>query len=224
MLLSLRPKQLATILVKKMPLKSSAVGQDVAYWNRLPEGDAQKTYEYLINSMERHLDRVQMDENQEARKAALQRGLGLSALGVDAGARGGCGSGGGGGGDAKKLPCYFHNHGGCRSSAAKCRFAHILVPDAEKAKMVRPQSRSNSPERGGGKVGGASTAGGHCFKFLKGTCEKGDQCMFAHLDQNAVNEMNRAKAKAKSKAKAKAAPKANPTGLAIASAAAVASN
>ena len=203
-------KQLATILVQKLPVKSSAIGQDVAYWNRLPEDDPQKSYEYLINSMERHLDRVQMDKNQEARRAALQRGLGTQALGVNPA------SGGGGGGGAPKRPCYFFNHGGCKNADGKCRFAHVLVPDAEKAKMERPASRSTSPRRGGGGANAASASTGgklHCFKFLKGTCDKGDNCMFAHIPQEIVNEMNRAQAKAKAKGKATPKPKAKATAV-----------
>ena len=88
-----------------MPVNSKAVGQDVAYWLRLPEGDAQKTYDYLINSMERYLDRIQMDKNQEARRAAMQRGLGFSALGAgaggDDGGRGAVGASSGGAGNGE---------------------------------------------------------------------------------------------------------------------------
>ena len=35
-IVELTPKQLAVIFAKKMPTNSKAVGQDVAYWNRLP--------------------------------------------------------------------------------------------------------------------------------------------------------------------------------------------
>ena len=56
----------------------------------------------------------------------------------------------------------------------------------------------------------------YCFKYLKGNCANGDDCMFPHVSQEVVNEMKRAKGKAqaKAKAKAKATPKgkARPTG------------
>ena len=154
-----------------------------------------------------------MDKNQEARRAALQRGLGTQALGVNPANGGG---GGGGGGGAPKRPCYFFNHGGCKNADGKCRFAHVLVSDAEKAKMERPASRSPSPGRGGGGANATSASTGsklHCFKFLKGTCDKGDACMFAHVTQDVVNEMNRAKAKAKAKGKAAPKPKAKATAV-----------
>ena len=51
-------QQLATVLVQKLPQGSKAIGQDVAYWHRLPECDPQKTYYDLISSMESYLDRV----------------------------------------------------------------------------------------------------------------------------------------------------------------------
>ena len=61
--IKLTHEQLATILVAEIPNKSTAIGQDKAYWKRLPDGHEQKTYEYLINSMERYLDYHQMEHN-----------------------------------------------------------------------------------------------------------------------------------------------------------------
>jgi hypothetical protein len=56
--IELTPKQLSIILVEKMA-PSKVLAQDVAYWKRLEDGNDQKTYEYLINAMQRHLDRDQ---------------------------------------------------------------------------------------------------------------------------------------------------------------------
>ena len=65
-----------------------------------------------------------------------------------------------GSGAGAKPPCYFFNHGSCTNSDATCRFAHILVSDDEKAKMVKPVrngSRSTSPNgRGEGRVAGGA--------------------------------------------------------------------
>ena len=44
--------------------------------------------------------------------------------------------------------------------------------------------------------------------FLKGECKNGDNCLFPHLNQEAADEINRAKGLAKAKAKAAAKPKA----------------
>ena len=108
--------------------------------------------DYLVNAMERYLDRIQMDKNQEARRAAMQRGLGISALNVNTigdSSRGAVGASSGGGGGVAKRPCYFHNHGGCTKSAADGCFAHLLFPAAEWAQLVQPSphtvSRSRAP-------------------------------------------------------------------------------
>ena len=121
-------------------------------------------------------------------------------------------------------PCWFFNHATCKNSDADCKFAHVKVSEEEKKKMVKPTARSPSPRRtprGGAPsaAGGPLTAGGgsnnanqqptlHCFKFIKGTCDKGTECAFAHVSADAVKELkkaqNNAKAKAKTKAKAKA--------------------
>ena len=160
-----------------------------------------------------------MDKNQEARRAAMQRGLGIAALNVNSSGgngRGSVGASSGGGGGVAKKPCYFHNHGGCKSSAAKCRFAHDLLPEAERAKMVRPAARSPSPSPTRGRVdGGAPHKNpGYCFKFIKGDCSK-DDCAFAHLSPEAAKEFDRAKAKSKAKAKAQPKAKAVGTGIAV---------
>ena len=54
---------------------------------------------------------------------------------------------------------------------------------------------------------------GHCFKFIKGTCNDGDKCAFMHVDADVVKEFERAKkAKAEAKAKAKTKAKAKAAG------------
>ena len=209
--IQLTPKQLATILEAKIPANSRAVGQDLAYYKRLPEDHEQKTYDYLINALERHIDRQQMETNQGLRRAALTRGRGLS-IGLGAARGGGAGTPAGSG----KKPCYFFNHGGCKHKDDKCKFAHVKVSAEDKEKMVKPESRSASPARSSG--GGPPQPVGervprreqHCFKFLKGECQKGDTCMFAHVSAETLTELKRAakareaapKAKAKAKAKA----------------------
>ena len=52
---------MAIILVEKMS-GSRALAQDVAYWRRLKDGSGQKSYDYLLNCMQRHLDREQIEK------------------------------------------------------------------------------------------------------------------------------------------------------------------
>ena len=193
--------QKANILVEKMD-KSKVLVHDVSYWRRLPYGNEQKTHEYLLNAMLQYLDRVHMDKNVEAQRRTIQQpGGGRPAMQV-AGGVSAAGTG--------KGPCYFHNFGGCKNSAEACKFDHVIVSAAEKAKMTRPERRDRS--RSPSPTGGASAAGGgqrgHCFKFLKGTCTAGDGCVFAHTDQAELDRQAKAKAKAKAKAEPKAKAKA----------------
>ena len=69
--IELSHRRLAILLVEKVST-SKALAQDIAYWRRLEDTNEQKTYDYLINSMQRNLDRDQMEENKSSRRAALQ--------------------------------------------------------------------------------------------------------------------------------------------------------
>ena len=107
----------------------------------------------------------------------------------------------------------------------RCFKSHAPITEAERKKL-RSQSRSTSPDsprsKGGGKgkgkgkgkgTGGPSDRGpssgpAYCRFFLKGECKNGDNCLFPHLNQEAADEINRAKGLAKAKAKAAAKPKA----------------
>ena len=204
--ITMSENQLAEILVGKMKGKTKVLAEDVAYWLRLPAGNEQRTHEYLLNAMQAHLDRTQMEKNNSTRRVLVQGGK-IPGLGAPA--------------PTGKRPCYFHNHGGCKNTEDKCRYAHVLVPDDQKAKMTKP-TRSPSPEgrgkgrgKGGGKgdgkssgTGGDSSAGAlrYCHWHLKGKCTRGDDCHFPHIDKAEVDRLNKVRAKAKAKAKAEPNP------------------
>ena len=96
--IELTTKALSVILVEKMS-PSKALAQDVAYWRWLDDGNEQKSYEYLIKSKQRHLDREQMEKNSHGRRAALQASrLRNPNLGTTSGAPG-----------SGKLPCWHHH-------------------------------------------------------------------------------------------------------------------
>ena len=196
--ITLTERMLAETLVGKMKGKTKVLAEDVAYWHRLPAGNEQKTHEYLINAMQSHLDRQQMELNNAGRRNVILGGR--AGLGAPT--------------PSDKKPCYYHNHGGCQNSADKCKFGHVIVPDEEKAKMVKP-GRKGSPSpapagrgkgKGGGKSGGtggdASAGAPHyCHFNLKGSCKRGDDCPFPHISKEEIDRVNKAKAKAKPKAK-----------------------
>ena len=206
--------------------KTKVLDQDVAYWRRLPEGHEQKSYEYLLNAMQSYLDRTQMEKNNQMQRATLQNGgpTAVGALdGTGTSSASGRGTGKGGGkGKGPKKPCYFFNHGGCKNSEAKCKFAHVEVPPGEKANMIKPERREGSPSpspaagRGGGATAATPPAAPKlnlCQFHLKGVCKKGDDCLFTHASKEEAERQKKAKAKAKAKAAPKAA--AASTGIAI---------
>ena len=204
--IQLNEGQLAELLVQKMET-SKVLAQDVAYWRRLAADDAQRTYQYLLNAMQSHLDRVQMNKNLVGQNLGLNRGGREPVLP----AAGGASTAGGG-----KRPCYFFNHGGCKNSTEACKFLHVMVSDAEKAVMTKPErrDRSQSPRGdGGGNQGGGRQ---FCRLYLKGKCTRGDACIFTHVEQSELDRADKAKAaakadpKAKAKAKGKAKAKAQP--------------
>jgi len=191
---------------------SKVLAQDVAYWKRLEDGNDQKTYEYLVNAMQRHLDRDQMEKNNSSRRAALQSGR-LNPPAVNAAS--------GAGGTGGKPPCfYFHRNGSCKFGE-RCHASHSPISDEEKKKL-KPPSRKGSPDsvRGRGKGTGKGKGNGgprdrstssptrYWRFFLKGECKNGDKCPFPHFNQEAVGALNHAKGLAKAKAKAKGKPKA----------------
>ena len=64
--IQLSEKQLAVILVEK-PAASKVLAQDVALWRMLAENDGQKSYDYLMYTTQRHLERQQIDRNNSGR-------------------------------------------------------------------------------------------------------------------------------------------------------------
>jgi hypothetical protein len=100
----------------------------------------------------------------------------------------------------------------------KCFNSHAPIT-AEQKKHLKAPSRSGTPGsekankkgKGAGKGGAASGTNPsriHCRNFIRGDCKNGAGCPFAHHPEEAVDEINRAKAVPKPKAKAKSRDKA----------------
>ena len=153
---------------------SKVLAQDVAYWKRLEDGSDQKSYEYLINSTQRHLDRKQMEKNSSGRRAALQAGRLLTpSLSTASGA---AGSGG-------KPPCWhFHVKGSCRFGD-RCLNSHAPVT-AEVKKNFKLPSRSGTPSsaeraektgkgKGDGTASSANPPRVYCRFFIHGERKHG---------------------------------------------------
>ena len=100
--------------------------------------------------------------------------------------------------------CYYHNHGGCKRGK-DCKFNHVQLSDKEKSKLKKPpgsRAGSQPPKKGKGDGKGDKKLTGWCHQHLRpGGCAHGDNCMFPHHEEPAVNEIKRAAAKSKARAK-----------------------
>ena len=110
---------------------------------------------------------------------------------------------------------YCHKKATCKFGD-KCYLSHDPI-SVEAKKNFKFPSRTSSPAsdnrkgRGGGAASTASQPRLCSRFFLKGKCEHGADCMFAHLSKEVVGQINKAKAKAKAKGKANAKAKVVPT-------------
>ena len=100
-----------------------------------------------------------------------------------------------------KRACYFHNHGGCSKTDELCSHEHVLLPEVERSKMVKPSpkgSRSPTGGREGRSPGpgepGLSGAGGLCRFFITGSCKKGDDCRYTHVPDTERARVEKARA------------------------------
>ena len=100
--------------------------------------------------------------------------------------------------------CYYHNHGGCKRGK-DCKFNHVQLSDKEKSKLKKPpgsRAGSQPPRKTKGDGKGDKKLTGWCHQHLRpGGCPHGENCMFPHHEEAAVNEIKRAAAKSKARAK-----------------------
>ena len=106
----------------------------------------------------------------------------------------------------KKAPCWFHHVGGsCTFSAQECRYSHAKISEEEKKKIPRPRSQSRerpnkvkpgapgTENSGSGDKDKKAAAAGQGLSFMPckdfltpGGCKYGKDCIFAHIDDEAV--------------------------------------
>ena len=123
----------------------------------------------------------------------------------------GKGKGKSGKGKAPPKPCWFFHTSTCSRTAENCFFSHAKITNAEKAKLVKPESRAPSPSSwtaepkspGEGKGKGKRAARkpddvSHCFSFkATGKCiNPVGECRFPHLTEAEVTTLREKKANA----------------------------
>ena len=84
---TLGEKALRNILYRQLK-KSTELVQDLAYYDRQPEGHEHKMYQYLIKIMERMMERRQEEKNQDDWKKGINKAGNQNALAAAGGKRG----------------------------------------------------------------------------------------------------------------------------------------
>ena len=131
-----------------------AIAEDLAHYERQDTGHRDKTYEYLYNSVKRHIAKHHEEANYKAYTGGGPQGGAMPAPeGTQRpegkgrkGEKKDKGKGRGGGNttspqnpgpkkDKSEIPCRFHILGDCRSGK-DCQYSHKPVSDAVKAEIL----------------------------------------------------------------------------------------
>ena len=149
--------------------KHPGLREHMAYYDRLPEGHAEKTYDYLLQIVRQHLE---LQRRNQAR-SELQKGM-KSVPAAPLTRKGVCYQFRKNGKCSRGDACPFdHGNGGEGRPSAKSTSPSLKG----KGKGGKNKSRSPSPEQRSKSPGTKKVT---CTFYLKGTCTNGDQCTFAH--------------------------------------------
>ncbi len=226
-IVKIEPATLAAMFQKKL-LKSTVMLTEINHWRRLPMGHADKSYEWLRESVETHIRLAKEDRNQDNLQQAHRSGgkqRQPAAPGKGDGKSGGKGkdkdkkkregkgegkgkSKGKGGKSgtstpggrklADQVPCRFLYAFNSCNKGNDCPFAHRTPSKAEITEYGLYKSGEEPPKPK------AATGKTRCEPFFStGSCRYGDKCIFSHSDKDKANTKAKAKAKPKGKASAK---------------------
>jgi len=140
-----------------------AIAHDLNEYQRAAEGDAKRSYEFLIDSVRKHLDRERLEVNRERVARGLCGNPGKPSAPV-AEAKPGY---------VPKGYCIQFARGKCTND--KCKYKHETPPPKSERKPSR--SRGRSPSRSASPGG---TNKKTCKFWKQGRCNKGDSCKFSH--------------------------------------------
>ena len=170
------------------------IAEDIAHYNRLHEGSGgDRSYFFLFNAVQRHLQRTR----QRTVREAISLSLGDAGKPAAPGAKGDQEGGGKGKikGDSSAV-CRYFAAGNC-TKGAECKFKHVIGNSqgnkGEGKKGRNKDQRSNYKRPGSATRGGdgrPSDNGGRapsdtgrrdvCRMFQQGQCKWGAKCKFKH--------------------------------------------
>ena len=144
---------------------SKAIAHDLQEYHRAEEGTDKKSYEFLVTSVRRYLDRERLESNRErvARTLGASSSNAAPAVGEKTGY-------------IPKGYCVKWNKGTCKNDA--CTFKHEKPPPKKDRSQSRPSSdRGRSPSRG---KNDKSKKKQPCKFWKQGRCNRGNECRFSH--------------------------------------------
>ena len=139
------------------------LAHDLAIYDRTPEGEPNRSYEFLMKSARDFLERKRLEKMRQATKRSLS------------GKRDAAAAPSGEPNKSKDQFCYAFQSGKC-TRGKDCKYKHEIAPKGhgkgKKGKKGRSQSRDRSPSPG---------SKNQVCKFWKaGKCERGKSCAFQH--------------------------------------------
>ena len=166
---------------------------DLAIYDRAPEGDAHRTYDFLIKSARDYLERKRLEKMRNANKRAISgKTRDAAAAPPRASTPGGRQVG----------ICFDFQKGKC-TRGDNCKYRHEKVKGGEKGKGKGGKSRSPSRTR-------SLSPGSRqeiCKFFAAGTCRRGKDCAFKHVKPAAAAAPDESKKKKKKNKKPKKEPR-----------------
>ena len=144
---------------------SKAIAHDLQEYHRAEEGTDKKSYDFLVTSVRRYLDRERLESNRErvARTLGASSSNAAPAVGEKTGY-------------IPKGYCVKWNKGTCTNDA--CTFKHERPPPKKDRSQSRPPSdRGRSPSRG---KNDKSKKKQPCKFWKQGRCNRGNECRFSH--------------------------------------------
>jgi hypothetical protein len=173
--------------------KSHVLLTEVAHYDRLEPSDPDRSYEFLVRSARRYLERQRFRGNREAIAGALGGNAAKSQAAPAApAAKGRDGKKGGKKGAKSRSPsparkpkssepnvCFEFQKSGKCARGDSCIFVHTR--DKSRGRSPSPQ-KDKKKGKGGGKSRSSSPARKDvpCRFYLQGKCTFGNQCSFRH--------------------------------------------
>ena len=189
--------------------KSQVLREEVAHYDRVEKGDPDKTYDFLVKSIRKFLERKRHRQNRQDMVKALSGGQ----------VRPGAAASSGPSPDKSQTPCSFFQKGTCKKGK-DCPYSHKKGAERGRTTTRTASGGANrSPSGGGargqskGQTSRAATGGASsnpkpkvksdrpCYAFNEGKCQKGRDCKYSHRTMTETEKREKSRSPSPSGAK-----------------------